>query len=241
MLLAAPLLSREPGLLHGFTERCHGNIAFHVGDDPERVRARQQKLADALGYPLEALVPMKQVHGDRIVVPDAAIGYANPPECDALITDEPRHPLMVMVADCTPVLLYDPGRKVIAAVHAGRAGAFKNIVGKCIARMAREFGSDPAEIRAVLGPSIRSCCYEIGNAICEEASELGFADATQRRDGRCCLDVNAILKRELKESGVGEEHIEILPHCTACEKARFFSYRADRQQTGRFAGIIMLK
>ena len=106
--------------------------------------------------------------------------------------------------------------------------------------MERDFGSDPAQILAVLGPSIRSCCYEVGEAICNEAMERGFAYATQRRGGRCYLDVNAILRRQLKASGVKEERIELLPHCTCCEKERFFSYRAERQ-TGRFAGIIMLK
>jgi hypothetical protein len=238
-LLHSSLLAAFPALLHGFTERSHGNIAFHVGDDADAVQLRQKELSEALGYDLDRLVHMRQIHSDRIVSVDASCRYAAPPECDAVITDSSDTPLMVMVADCTPLLLFEPKRRVIAAVHAGRAGAFENIVGKTVAAMQRDFACDVKQLRVVLGPSIGVCCYEVGDLINEEARDKGFGYAMQNIEGRHCLNVNAILLRQLKDAGV--EHIEVMPYCTSCEKERFFSYRAEAGRTGRLAGIIMLK
>ena len=240
MLLTGRLLEGVPGLLHGFTDRSDGNIAFHVGEAYEAVDLRQQRLAERVGYRLEALTHMRQVHGDRILSPGTAEGYTAPLECDALVTDRPGRPLMVMVADCTPLLLCDPRRRVIAAVHAGRAGALADIAGKTVRKMADDFGSAPGEILALLGPSIGPCCYEVGESIGAEAAALGYAEAVVETGNRICLDVNAIIIRQLKEAGLADTHIETSGRCTSCESERFFSYRADRRQTGRFAGVIML-
>ncbi len=241
-MLTSPLLTPYAALLfHGFTERKEGNLAFHVGDDPDAVHARQEALAKNSGYPLELLVPMRQIHSDIVCVADDGMRYDAPPECDALVTNLPERPLMVMVADCTPLFLFDPERRVIAAVHAGRAGAFANIVGNTLTRMGSEYGSDPADILAVLGPSIGPCCYEVGETIGAQAREKGFGYAMELREGRHCLNVNAIVLRQLEAAGIAMEHIEMNGRCTACEKERFFSYRAEGNGSGRFAGVIMLK
>jgi copper oxidase (laccase) domain-containing protein len=107
--------------------------------------------------------------------------------------------------------------------------------------MVAKFGSDPADILAVLGPSIRMCCYEVGETIDAEARERGFAEAMHVRDGRHYLDVQGIVETQLREAGIIPEHLEAMAHCTACENDRFYSYRADAQPTGRFAGVVMLK
>lgn len=241
MFIRSTLLAPYRDLLHGFTDRSHGNIAFHVGDAQKNVHANQSRLAEAFGYERQRLVHMKQLHSDRIVTVGEQEGYASPPECDAVITDESERPLMVMVADCTPILLYDPLQKVVAAVHAGRTGALSNISGKTVERMRETFGCRGEDLLAVLGPSIAACCYEVGETIAEEAAGGGHAHAVKERGGRYFLDINAIIRRQFLEAGIASEHIETMPHCTACENGRFFSYRADRQATGRFAGVIMLK
>lgn len=229
-------LSHFKNVLHAFTTKESGNLAFHVGDDPQIVQINHELLGVALGYEKEKLVYMKQIHSDLVhVVTDE--DFSTPPTCDALITNKKALPLMVMVADCSPVLLYDARQKVVAAVHAGRAGAFQNILKNTLALMAQEFGSKADNIYATIGASIGVCCYEVGVEIDKEAKALGLEYAMQKREKRFYLDVNAILKEQLLECGVA--NIEMLELCTCCKKEELFSYRAE-MQTGRFAGVIML-
>jgi YfiH family protein len=248
--LQSILLQNYPGVTHAFTTRREGvskqpynsnNLAFHVGDKEKDVLLNHAALAKALGYDLDALIHMRQIHSDRVVIVDETFTFDDPPECDALIAGIVNKPLMVMTADCTPLLLYDPHQHVIAAIHAGRAGAFKNIVAKSISKMREHFHSRPSDILAILGPSIGVCCYEVNETINDEAHALGLGYAMQKRQNKFYLDVNRILKAQLNASGVSYEHTEDLNRCTSCENNTFFSYRADGQQTGRMAGIIFMR
>ena len=243
------LLNSFPMLYHDFTTRHGGcskipyssnNLAFHVGDNHDDVVTNHRNLADKIGYRLDRLVHMRQIHSNTVIVVDNDHNFDNPPECDALITNIPHTPIMVMTADCTPVLLFDKEKNVIAAVHAGRAGAFSNIISETVKRMHSEFGSRPEEIAAAIGPSIHGCCYEVGKDITEEANRNGYKYAISTRDKKLYLDINAILMRQLKKSKIKQENIENINICTACRNDLFFSYRSDKQQTGRMAGIIML-
>jgi polyphenol oxidase len=249
-MMTSPLLQACPDLLHAFTDRAGGesggpyasrNLAYHVGDDPAVVDENHAQLAARLGYDPRRLVHMRQVHSDRIVRCTPQMDFGSRPECDALMTDVPRQPLMVMVADCTPVLLCDPVRRAVAAVHAGRAGALKNIVGKTVSAMQKAYGTAPGDLLAVLGPSIHACCYEIGPEIAREVADAGYGDALQTRGAHVYLDVNRILAAQLQSAGLPDGHIENAAPCTACQNHRFFSYRADGGTTGRNAGVIMLK
>ena len=249
--LSSQLLSAYTEIAHTFTTRHGGvskkpfdsnNLAFHVGDDSRDVIKNHQLLAQRTGYDRTRLVHMRQIHSDRIVIVERAMhDFENPPECDALITDQPAIPLMVMTADCTPVLLFDPVKNVIAVAHAGRAGAIKGIAPKTIEKMRERFASRLEDILVVLGPSIQSCCYEVGEKIAKEVSDDGFGYAVIKRDARFYLEVNAIIKKQLEEMGLKKEQLEDLDICNACEHENFFSYRADRQTTGRIAGVLMLK
>jgi YfiH family protein len=107
---------------------------------------------------------MYQTHGDNI----QTVNKNSPNEiknCDALITNEKNLPIMVTVADCIPVLIYDEKKEVIAVVHSGRAGCFKHIVKKTIQKMEQQFSSNLKDIKVHLGPSIKKCCYEVGQEI----------------------------------------------------------------------------
>ncbi|MHC3993720.1 peptidoglycan editing factor PgeF [Thiomicrolovo sp. ZZH C-3] len=249
-MITSKLLAEAKEVSHGFTERPGGksatpyaslNLAYHVGDDAAAVDANHALLAGQIGYAQDRLVHMRQIHSDRIVRCTTEMDFHSRPECDALMTDIAGQPLMVMVADCTPVLLFDPSRRAVAAVHAGRAGALKNIVGKTVAAMHDTYGSDPTDVIAVLGPSIGSCCYEIGPEVAAEVEAAGFGRALSRREGSRYLDVNRILVNQLEAAGITTGHIDLLGRCTACHTDRFFSYRAEGGTTGRQAGIIMLK
>ncbi len=245
------LLSRHRGLLHAFTDRSGGigtaayssaNLAYHVGDDPRHVDTNHTLLSGALEYDKNRLVHMRQVHSDMIVRCTADMDFGTRPECDALITDIPGQPLMVMTADCTPVLMYDPVRHAAAAVHAGRAGALKGIVSKTATALRKAYGCDPGDLRVALGPSVCPACYTVDAAIAATVETAGFGFALQpKKEDAFFLDINTILVHQLENAGVPPTHIDRLPCCTACESGRFFSYRAENGTTGRQAGIIMLK
>ncbi len=249
-IVASPLLSSLGGVTACFTTRHGGvsrppytsaNLALHVGDDAADVLANHDLLARTLGYGRSGLIHMRQIHSDRIVNVDETFHFDTPPECDALITDRPGMALMVMSADCTPILLYDPFSRAIGAVHAGRAGAFLGILPKTIRAMEAAFATAPENLQITLGPSIGGCCYEVNAKIAAEAAEAGYTNALRFEEERVFLDVNTILLTQLKEMGISEERIDVVSACTACRSDTYFSYRADAQKTGRIAGVIMLR
>ena len=215
------------------------NLAFHVEDNPNDVETNHDLLAKELGYEKESLIHMRQIHSNLVHIVNSNDYFLAPRECDALITDRPDIPLMVMVADCSPVLFYDEGQKVIAVAHAGRQGAFKNIVKNVLGAMEHAFKSNPENIYVTIGASIGVCCYEVGSEIYDEAKEIGLEYAFEVIEDKYYLDVNKILKSQLLAYGIKEENLEISDECTCCHNEKYFSYRADGV-TGRFAGVIKL-
>lgn len=247
--VSSPLLSSFSDVTACFTTRHGGvskppytsaNLAFHVGDDPSDVLENHNRLAQIIGFERNTLIHMRQIHSDHIVVVDETLDFNSPPECDALITDQQDTPLMVMSADCTPILLYDPIGRVIGAVHAGRAGALSAILPKTIERMAQTYGTRIQNVRISMGPSIHGCCYEINPQIATEVEAKGYKEALREEKEKLFLDVNTVLLQQLHTMGISPHHIEVINECTACESNTYFSYRADRQHTGRIAGVIVL-
>lgn len=217
------------------------NLAFHVGDNPHDVVANHDLLAHTLGYNRNRLIHMRQIHSDQIVIVDETLDFDTPPECDALITNRPGTPLMVMSADCTPILIYDPIHRAIGAVHAGRAGALNAILSKTIEAMDKAFGCDQSDLHIVMGPSIGGCCYEVNETIALECAALGYESALQRGEEKVFLDVSTILLQQLKGMNIPSQQIEVMEECTSCKNNEYFSYRADKQHTGRIAGVIILR
>ena len=242
------LLSQYNEIMHAYSTRLDGvsrygnNLAYHVNDIKEDVDKNHRLLASYLYYPLNKLIHMNQVHKDDILIVNKAYNYKETPTCDALITNEKNVPLMVMVADCIPVLIYDPVKKVIAVVHAGRAGIFKEIIPKTINKMKEIYGSESKDIIVSLGPSIHQCCYEVGKDIKEETEQLGYGYAVKIDEkSNYYLDLVSIGYQQLIDLGINSENIEKSPYCTACNTDTFYSYRAEDKSCGRFVGIIMLK
>jgi len=245
------LLTPHSEIIHTFTTRMGGiskspyeslNLGFHVGDKSKDVTDNHRLLAEEMGYELSLLVHMKQIHSDKIVIVDPSQhDFEHPPECDALLTNQNGIPLMVMVADCTPVLFYDAQKRIIGVAHAGRSGALQGIVPKTLQKMQTHFKSRLQDIQVVLGPSIGSCCYEINKEIAKEVIEKGYDVSTVVKQGRYYLNVNSIIHKQLQEIGLNKQQIEDFTVCNACEHKSYFSYRADTQRTGRFAGVMMLK
>jgi YfiH family protein len=222
-----------------FTSKNDANLAFHVGDDVQNVLANHEQLAKKHSYKLESLVHMKQIHSDIVHLVDAQDNFHNPPSCDALITNKKHVPLMVMVADCTPVLFSDRTKGVIAAAHIGREGAFKNIAKNVIDAFVKIYGSKLGDIEMHIGPSICQNCYEVGDEIDAQAQKLGLDYAIVKKDDSFYLNVNKIILTQLQECNIDPQQINIINECSACDKDKYYSYRRDGQ-TGRFAGVIML-
>ncbi len=218
-------------ILATFTTKSDGNLAYHVNDIKENVDKNRQKLAQSLGYNSNDLVYMNQAHGNNVQI----VTHNSPKfidNCDGLITNEKNLPLMVMVADCIPILLYDKIKGVIAALHAGRNSTFKKITQVAIDKMKEEFSSNPLDIEAVLGPSIQKCCYEVSDELLHIVKN-SFGDEFIYNNN---IDLQGINRSILEQNGV--KNIKISKICTKCMGTDYYSYRKN-PKTGRFAGIIM--
>ena len=165
------------------------------------------------------------------------------PNTDALITNVPNICLVILIADCVPLLFYDPTRKVIAAVHAGWQGTIKKITETTIEKMIKEFNCSPKDIICGIGPSIGSCCFEIKkdtfDLIYQSLSLNPKNKILIERHGKLLCDLWQANKEQLLRKGILEKNIEITKLCTACNVHKFFSYRKETT-TGRF-GIGILR
>ncbi|MGW4485603.1 peptidoglycan editing factor PgeF [Amycolatopsis sp. NPDC004368] len=211
------------------------NLGDHVGDEEGNVFANRRRLASELGLAEERLAWMEQVHGRTATVVDGTETRAAE-ATDALVTDKPGVALVVLVADCVPLLMADPGAGVVAAVHAGRVGARVGVVPAAVAAM-RDLGAEPARIEALLGPAICGECYEVPAAMAADVEKHVPGSACKTRQGTSGLDLRAGLWQQLAGLGVGR--IGVDPRCTAEDKT-LFSYRRDGT-TGRLAGITWLE
>ncbi len=234
-------LSGVQGLCHGIFTRHGGvsggpfdslNVGQGSGDDPRQVAQNRRIVAQTLGgWPL---VRVRQVHGRSVQVVTARDVQAPPAEADALVTDAPGVLLMIQVADCQPVLLCDPVRRVAAAVHAGWRGSVANVVGATVQTIQERFGSRPQDLRAAVGPSLGPCCGEFIHYRTEIPERLW-----EFRIGEDHFDFWAVTRAQLLAAGLVPERIETAGVCTRCHTDTFYSYRGEGT-TGRFAAVIGL-
>lgn len=211
------------------------NLADHVGDDPAAVAANRRLLAAALDARPLPVVTMQQVHGADVGVVDGVA--PTPPVADALVTRRRGLALAVLVADCTPVLLWDRHAGVIAAVHAGRRGLAAGVLPAAVAAMT-DLGARPERIAALLGPGICAAHYEVPAQLRDEVEALAPGSAATTPDGRPALDIRAGLAGQLARCGLRAGAAG--PACTA-ESPGLYSHRRDGPRTGRFAGVVWLQ
>jgi len=186
-----------------------------------------------------------------------------------LLTNDPGILLAVRTADCAPLLLADPRRRAIAAVHVGWRGALLRVAEIAAGEMSRLYGSRPTDLWAAVGPSIRTCCYEVGEEVVElfsgafrESEEFfclppenrvdslrtlkGFLTSyppanSCRSPGVVRLDLVAVIRRQLQKVGLQPSHIRVAEFCTACRLDLFFSFRKEGSRAGRMMGLIGLR
>jgi YfiH family protein len=214
------------------------NVTLGIGDEETRVRRNRAIISRAMGA--DNLVFARQVHGNNVAVltRDNRAQESNPGElfaADAMVTDQRQVYLVIQVADCQPVMLYEPGRQVVAGIHSGWRGSVQNVIGRTVEMMREDFGCNPARIKAGVGPSLGSCCAEFVN----------YRDEIPQKywrygNSKHYFDFWAISRDQLLQAGVPSENIESGQICTRCRTEEFYSYRAQKN-TGRFAAVIGLK
>ncbi len=244
------------GSRHCFSTRLGGvsegylasmNLGTHRGDEPQRVRENYHILGSAVGFSPEEIVFTRQEHTDRLLRVgrgDCGIGLDREQMtiCDGIFTDEPDVALCCFAADCTPILLYDPVRQAIAAIHAGWRGTAQGIAQKAVLRLQTELGCDPANIRAAIGPCISLCCFEVGPEVPEAMRAALGPDAEgaiEPHGEKYHVDLKALNRMWLERAGV--RTIDVSPDCTRCQPERFWSHRATGGRRGSLAAIIKLQ
>ncbi len=216
------------------------NTGGTVGDDPEAVLENHRRIYEILDYPFGSRFDVWQVHGTRILKADAPrpIGTSHS-KADGIMTDKSGITLFMRFADCVPILLYDPQRKVIGIVHAGWQGTSQKIARATILNMVEHYGSNAEDILAGIGPSICRECYEVGDDVYRafrNQFEVNAEEFFHRKDTGLYLDLWESNKRVLMEAGV--QKIETAGICTACNLEDWYSHRAEGGKTGRF-GVLM--
>lgn len=221
------------------------SLALHTGEDAGEIVANRRNLARLLSVDeTSVFVTANQIHSNHVCIIDKREmqGWERledaVEDCDALVTDRENVIVTILTADCVPILLYDPVKRVVAAVHAGWKGTEGEIVVKTIDAMKRRFGTDPSDILAGVAPAIGKCCYEVGEDVASHFS--AYPDAIDRHGEKSMLDLSMINKGQMIAAGILEEHIEMSGICTACEVETFFSYRREQGCSGRFMSMIGL-
>ncbi len=238
---------------HCFTTRHGGvstgvlsslNIGMHRGDSVENVVENFRILSEALGFDLSHTVLTRQTHSDIVRVVTKAdssgVDHRAYPESDALITSDRGTALVIFTADCTPILLWDPVTGAVGAAHAGWRGTASKIAAKTVEAMAENFGCDPKNIRAAIGPNIGTCCFETDGDVPQAMMEAFGAEveAFIHRDGqKYHLDLKEINVLALHLAGV--QQIEISTDCTVCQHDRFWSHRYTRGARGAQGAVIV--
>ncbi|MBF0120713.1 MAG: peptidoglycan editing factor PgeF [Desulfobacterales bacterium] len=234
-------LSKFPEITHALFTRLGGfseppyhtlNLSFGVGDNEINVKKNRDIVLESLSA--DNHISLKQVHGTEVVVikEDSPIDLI---EADAMITNVSGKFLLIKIADCQAIMIYDPVCKLIANIHSGWRGSIKNITQVTIEKMKTVFGCMPKNMFACVSPSLGPCCAEFINYEKEIPEEFW-----KYKVNKYNFDFWKITLDQLCTAGLYPENITLSKICTKCNTDLFFSYRGEKI-TGRFASLIGLK
>lgn len=244
---------------HGFSSRIGGvsnlaysslNLGINTKDEKENVTKNFSLFTGALNIPLEDTVLSDQVHDDKIYIADkkdcgkGVITASDIKGVDALITNQKGVALATFYADCTPILMLDVKKKVIASVHSGWRGTLLQIGKKTVQKMIKEFSSKPGDIICAIGPSIKKCHFEVNKEVYTQFYDTFGTLAeknTKQKNDKYYIDTDAINVEMLASLNIPLKNISVCPLCTFCNNDLFFSHRADGGITGRMCAMIELK
>jgi len=218
----------EKGLaLAAMSDKSDGNC----GSKPEAV-GTSALFMHRLGISPVQLRRLRQVHGCCIAEASVDAPAGDFPEADSIMTNRPGVPLGISVADCAPVLLYDPGQQSVAAIHSGREGVFQNIAAAGVRALCNAYGGQARHLLALVGPCAGPCCYEVSAEMAQAWKAAGLPACGRN------LNLSLGIQQQLENAGVIRHNIEVVPHCTVCSGG-FYSYRADKT-AHRNLVIVML-
>lgn len=256
-LFTARSLSEYPSLVHGFTARTGGvseppydtlNLGWGRDEPKNNIRINYQRLCDAYGLEYESMVLVNYEHGTNVVhaaLSDKQRGLGREPfaHCDALVANQNGITLVTSHADCMPIYLYDPILGAIGLAHAGWKGTLGRIGQKTAEKMIKDFGSDPKNMIAVIGPCICVNCFEVdeslGSRFAKEFTEIDLC--RKSKPGKMQLDLELAAASQLIDAGITEENITLMHACTYELKDNLFSHRRDNGKTGAMAAFIALR
>jgi YfiH family protein len=236
-LAGYPVRHAMSGRLPG--ERSEGDVGHGPNTNEDEIEHNRAAFIEAAGMSMADLVISRQTHGTEVAVVSRADrgrglypAFDGFPATDAMVTNEPTVALGTIVADCVPILLYDPVQHAIGLAHAGWRGTVGQIAAATVATMVEVFGTDPADLFAGIGPSIGPCCYEVGSEVIDawaEADVTGQEAAVHDRETGYHFNLWAANRLVLIQAGLAGDRIESSNVCVRCEHERYFSYRATRQ------------
>jgi len=228
------------------------NLGLHVGDDPDRVLRNRERLAEAIGIQINRFTIARQIHSGNVRIISGALlgsGSTEPANgienTDAMVTDVPDICLIILVADCVPMLFFDPIKEAIGVAHAGWRGTLYCIAQNTVRAMETAFGSSPGDIIVGIGPSIGPCCYSVGTDVISRVDTTFHTTRgliiNKSDDGTGYLDLWSANLKQLLHAGIERKNIELARICTRENPDLFFSYRHQKGDTGRFgAGITLV-
>ena len=224
-IVTLPALAAVPGLVHGFERRS-------PADRPETREESHARVARALESHGRLLL-LKQVHGAEV----AEAPWDGIPEADASCTAAPGFLLGIQTADCLPVLVVDPHRRLAAAAHAGWRGTAAGIATRATAALVAR-GSDAQDLVAAIGPGIGPCCYEVGEDLRAAFGPAGVPFFRPGANGRPHLDLRAVNARQLVDAGLRPEAVHHIDECTRCRADLYPSFRRDGAAAGRMISFV---
>ena len=258
--LQFPRLAASDGIRHAVTTRMGGvstgylaelNLSFSRGDAEENVRENFRRVSILFGAPEDRFVFSDQTHTANVrVVTEADAGKGltrrrDYTDTDGLVTDVPGLVLSIFTADCVPVLFFDPVRHAIGLSHSGWRGTVSRIGAETIRLMKEQYGTEPADLKCAIGPSICQDCYEVSEDVAGEFA-AGFAGHEQeillpKGGGKYQLDLWEANRIVLTDAGVLPENIEVTDVCTCCNPDLLFSHRATQGKRGNLGTFLMLE
>lgn len=212
------------------------NLGLNTRDLRENVLENRRLFCSGLGIPVHQLADGYQVHEDKIRVADTP-GYVE--GYDALVTDRPGVFLAIGIADCTPVLIYDPVSRSVGAAHAGWRGTVLEIAARTVRKMQELYGADPAHCLAFIGTCIDAEHFEVGEKVAEHF-DMGCKKYDKTRD-KYLVDLKKANKDQLLACGLKDEHIEVSPYGTVKDNGDYFSYRKEGGNTGRMLAVVGIR
>lgn len=229
--LSFPPLNALPLVLHGFIVKSPNSTSPPGSKMPG-------KLLKKVSRREATLISLSQMHRDECVTISSRDRLKKRYVGDALLTDRDDVLISVAVADCLPVFMVNPKRRIIGMIHAGWRGTLLGVASRTLEKAKRRFGCEPGEFRVLFGPCIQSCCYRVS----DDVAVLFDPDCVNRSpDGKATLDLVRANLKQLANSGVKEDRIFATAVCTFCEEELFYSYRREEEDCGRMIGFLGLR